>query len=127
MVPAKTKGLRVGREVVEKLFALRKDDGAAAPVAYEFGKGAAVYQATPPMNMKPILPHWGNVRPFVLAQFLMAGPPPLDSAAFAKDLDEVKRMGSKTGTERTSERRSRSTGPDRRCRRLMRSHAPCPP
>ena len=104
--PAKTEGLRVGREVAEKLFALRKDDGSAAPASYEFGKGAGVYQATPPMNMKPILPHWGNVKPFVLTsakQFPMAGPPPLDSAAFAKDFDEVKRLGSKNSTERTSE------------------------
>ena len=104
--PAKTEGLRVGREVAEKLFALRKDDGSAASAPYEFGKGAGVYQATPPMNMKPILPHWGNVKPFLLTsakQFPMAGPPPLDSPAFAKDFDEVKRLGSKNSTDRTSE------------------------
>jgi hypothetical protein len=104
--PAKTEGLRVGREVAEKLFALRKEDGSAIPASYVFGKGAGVYQATPPMNMKPILPHWGNVKPFVLAtakQFSMPGPPPVDSAAFAKDFDEVRRLGSKNSTERTSE------------------------
>ena len=104
--PAKAEGLRVGREVAEKLFALRKDDGSAAQAAYEFGKGAGVYQATPPMNIKPILPHWGNVKPFLLTsakQFAMAGPPPVDSAAFAKDFDEVKRVGSKNSTARTSE------------------------
>jgi hypothetical protein len=104
--PAKTEGLRVGREVAEKLFALRKDDGAAAQAPYEFGKGAGVYQATPPMNMKPILAHWGNVKSFLLTsakQFPMAGPPAVDSAAFAKDFDEVKRLGSKNSTARTSE------------------------
>src|SRR5262249_15567468 len=104
--PARAEGLRVGREVAEKLFALRKDDGSAAPVAYEFGKGAGVYQATPPMNMKPILSHWCNVKPFLITiakQFPRAGPPPVDSAAFAKDLDEVRRLGSKNSTERTSE------------------------
>jgi hypothetical protein len=92
--------------VAEKLFALRKDDGSAVPTSYEFGKGVGVYQATPPMNMKPILPHWGNVKPFVLTsarQFPMAGPPPLDSTAFAKDFVEVKRLGSRHSTERTSE------------------------
>lgn len=104
--PAKTEGLRVGREVAGKLVALRKDDGSASPASYEFGKGAGVYQATPPKNMKPILPHWGKVRPFMLAsakQFPMPGPPPLDSAAFAKDFDEVKRLGSWNSAERTSE------------------------
>jgi hypothetical protein len=103
---AKTEGLRVGREVAEKLLALRKDDGSAAQAAYEFAKGPGIYQATPPMNMKPILPHWGNVKPFVLTsaqQFPVAGPPAVDGTAFAKDLDEVKRLGSKTSTERTSE------------------------
>src|SRR5262249_153293 len=53
-----------------------------------------------------ILPHWGNVKPFVLTsakQFPMVGPPALDSAAFAKDFDEVKRLGSKNSTVRTSE------------------------
>jgi len=104
--PAKAEGMRVGREVAEKLFALRKDDGAAAPASYEFDKGAGVYQATPPMNMKPILPHWRSVKPFVLTspkQFPVAGPPAPDSATFAKDFNEVKRLGSKGSTERTSE------------------------
>jgi hypothetical protein len=104
--PARAEGLRVGREVADKLFALRKDDGSAAQTSYGFGKGVGVYQATPPMNMKPILAHWGKVRPFILVsatQFPISGPPPLDSAAFATDLDEVRRMGSKTSTERTSE------------------------
>jgi hypothetical protein len=75
-------------------------------VSYEFGKGPGIYQPTPPMNMKPILPHWGNVKPFVLTsakQFPMAGPPAVDSAAFAKDFDEVRRLGSKNSTARTSE------------------------
>jgi hypothetical protein len=103
---ARAEGMRIGREVAEKLFDLRKDDGAAPQTPYAFGKGTGVYQATPPMNMKPILPHWGKVKPFALtsaAQFSMAGPPAPGSAAFAKDLDEVKRMGSKVSTERTSE------------------------
>jgi hypothetical protein len=104
--PARAEGMRVGREVAERLFALRKDDGSTGQTSYEFGKGAGAYQATPPMNMKPILPHWGKIKPFVLAsatQFPMAAPHPLDSAVFARDLDEVRRMGSKTSTERTSE------------------------
>jgi hypothetical protein len=103
---ATAEGVRIGREVADKLFALRKDDGAAAQTSYAFSEGAGVYQATPPMNMKPILPHWGKVKPFALtsaAQFPVVGPPAPGSAAFAKDLDEVKRMGSKTSAERTSE------------------------
>jgi hypothetical protein len=104
--PAKTDGLRVGREVAEKLYNTRKEDGSAAQASYEFGTGAGVYQATPPMNAKPVLPQWRNVKPFALTsarQFPMAGPPAVGSAAFAKDLEEVKRLGGMKSTERTAE------------------------
>src|SRR5262249_57298201 len=83
-----------------------KADGSAAELSTGFGRVPGVYRPPPPMNMKPILPHWGNVKPFVLTsakQFPMVGPPALDSAAFAKDFDEVKRLGSKNSTVRTSE------------------------
>lgn len=104
--PSRANGLRIGREVGEKLFALRLLDGASAQVGYEFGKGAGVYQPTPPMQIKPVLPQWRAVKPFLLTsakQFAMTGPPALGSPEFAKDLDEVKRLGAKGSTERTSE------------------------
>jgi hypothetical protein len=103
---AKTEGIRLGQEVAEKMFALRKDDGSAASSSYSFGSGAGVYQATPPMNANPVLPQWRNVKPFMLAnakQFPFAGPPKPESADFAKDLNEIKRLGSKASTERTNE------------------------
>lgn len=104
--PAKSDGLRLGQEVAERLFALRKDDGSAAQQSYSFGTGAGVYQATPPMNANPVLPQWRNVKPFIITsakQFAFAGPPAVTSAAFAKDFDEVKRLGSRASTERTNE------------------------
>jgi len=104
--PAKAEGLRVGKEVAAKLFDLRKDDGAATQQTYSFGTGAGVYQATPPMNASPILPQWRNVKPFIITsskQFTFAGPPAPASVAFAKDFNEVKRLGSKASTERTNE------------------------
>jgi hypothetical protein len=103
---AKSNGVRLGQEVAEKLFALRKDDGSAAQQSYNFSTGAGVYQATPPMNASPILPQWRNVKPFILTstkQFAFAGPPAVTSAAFAKDFNEVKRLGSRASTERTNE------------------------
>jgi hypothetical protein len=104
--PAKVDGLRLGQEVAERLFALRKDDGSAAQQSYSFGSGAGIYQATPPMNANPVLPQWRYVKPFMISgakQFAPAGPPALNSAAFAKDFNEVKRMGPKGSTERTNE------------------------
>jgi hypothetical protein len=104
--PAKTEGVRIGQEVAVKLFDLRKDDGSSAQQTYSFGAGAGVYQATPPMNANPVLPQWRNVKPFIITsakQFDFSGPPAPTSAAFAKDFDEVKRLGSKVSTERTNE------------------------
>ena len=104
--PAKAEGIRVGQEVAAKLFDLRKDDGSGAQQSYAFGSGAGVYQATPPMNANPMLPQWRTVKPFVITgvkQFAFAGPPVPNTAAFAKDFDEVKRLGSKASAERTSE------------------------
>lgn len=103
---ARASGLKLGQEVAAQMFALRKDDGSAATQSYAFGTGGGVYQATPPMNASPILPHWRNLKPFVITsakQFAFAGPPAPDSAAFAKDFNEVKRLGSRVTAERTTE------------------------
>jgi hypothetical protein len=103
---ARASGLELGQEVAAQMFALRKDDGSAATQSYAFGTGGGVYQATPPMNASPILPHWRNLKPFVITsakQFAFAGPPAPDSAAFAKDFNEVKRLGSRVTAERTTE------------------------
>jgi hypothetical protein len=104
--PARANGLQLGQDVAAQTFALRKDDGSAAKQPYEFGTGAGVYQATPPMNISPVLPHWRNLKPFAIIsakQFAFAGPPAPNNAAFAKDFNEVKRLGSRTSSERTAE------------------------
>jgi hypothetical protein len=96
----------LGQEVAEKLSALRKDDGSAAKQSYSFGRGPGVYQATPPMNANPILPQWRYVKPFIITstkQFSFVGAPAITSAAFAKDFNEIERLGSRTSTERTNE------------------------
>ena len=103
---AKSDGMRIGSEVAEKILALRKTDGANGKADYSFGSGAGVYQATPPMNASPVLPHWRSVKPFMMlgaTQFPFAGPAAPASAAFAKDFNEIKSIGSKSSTRRTSE------------------------
>lgn len=103
---AKTDGMQMGREVAEKLFALRQSDGWDGKASYAFGSGPGVYQATPPMNAPPVLPHWRTVKPFLLksaAQFAFAGPPNPTSGAFAKDFNEVKMLGAKASSQRTNE------------------------
>ena len=49
---------------------------------------------------------WGNVTPFTLlsaSQYWLPGPPALSSATYARDFDEVKRLGGKASTARTAE------------------------
>jgi len=103
---AKAQGLAVGRDVAARYFETRKGDGTDAKVAYTIGRGPGVYQLTPPMNAPPVLPQWRQVKPFVLTsatQFTLSGPPALDSAAFMRDLNEVKSLGARNSTTRTNE------------------------
>ncbi|MDP1682449.1 MAG: vanadium-dependent haloperoxidase [Burkholderiales bacterium] len=103
---AKSDGMRIGGEVAEKILALRKTDGAAGKAEYSFNSGAGVYQATPPMNASPVVPHWRSVKPFMMqsaTQFPFAGPAEPASAAFAKDFNEIKSIGGKTSSKRTNE------------------------
>jgi VCPO second helical-bundle domain len=65
-----------------------------------------MYQATPPANVSPIMPHWGSVQPFTLKasnQFAVKGPTPYNSPEFARDFAEVKLMGAKKSTARTKD------------------------
>ncbi len=101
---AKADGMAIGREVAEKLMALRSRDGASASVAYTPKSGPGLYQLTPPAFGPPVLPHWGGVRPFLLksgGQVQTPGPPAANSAEFAKDLNEVKLLGAKDSPART--------------------------
>ena len=52
------------------------------------------------------VPQWSDVTPFVLmssTELVAKGPPALDSAQFAKDLDEVRRLGARDSKERTAD------------------------
>jgi hypothetical protein len=54
----------------------------------------------------PILPGWGRVTPWVLrsgSQFRPDGPPALDSGPYARDYNEVQKVGSLTSLTRTAE------------------------
>jgi hypothetical protein len=118
---AKTKGVTVGRAAGAAMLALRKDDGALRDAPYTPGTGPGKWRphpnpdpANPPIANKDlapgyapsILPGWGNVTPFTLlsaSQFWLPGPPALTSEAYARDFDEVKRLGGKISEARTPE------------------------
>ena len=73
------------------------------PTLYRpYTAAAGIYVPT----VLPVASGWGQVTPFALkesAQFRPAAPVSLQSTQWAKDCDEVKKMGAKTGSARTAE------------------------
>ena len=114
-------GVAVGRAAAAAIVGLRKDDGALKEVPYTPGGAPGQWRPHPnPVPADPpipspalalgyaasMLPGWGNMTPFTLlsgAQFRPAGPPVLTSEAYARDFNEVKRLGGKQSTARTPE------------------------
>jgi hypothetical protein len=101
---AKVDGAALGKGAAEMVLALRRDDGMAEKPSYTAKSGPGAWQLPPDAN--PIGPNWGVVAPFVLKSiddFRFPGPPPLTSARYAQDFDEVKTVGAKHSTQRTAE------------------------
>jgi hypothetical protein len=99
---AKTDGIRLGEQAAAAMLAERSTDGADAPNTYRPFATPGKYVPT----VFPVLSTWGGVRPFALKtgrQFRPLAPYALTSAQWAKDYNEVKRMGAKAGSARTAE------------------------
>ena len=97
----------VGGKVAQEILKWRDNDGSKAPAPeYVLPPLPGLWQPTPPAFQPPSFPQFGDVLPFGLltsTQYLPAPPPTLTSAAYAADVDEVKRLGSATNSERTAE------------------------
>jgi hypothetical protein len=108
-LPEDDPGVAVGATAAAGIIALRAGDGsfpAVPPPAFIGGTDPGVWRPTPPANLPMLAPWLGDVTPFTLkssAQFLGLPPPPLDSRRYARDYDEVKALGSLTGSTRTPE------------------------
>jgi hypothetical protein len=99
--PAKTAGIAVG-EKAAAILARRADDGAATGETYRPHTTAGVYVPT----VIPAVPQWPQRKPWLMtspAQFRPGPPPPLTSAVWARDYDEIKALGGKHSTRRTAE------------------------
>ena len=103
---AKTRGIAVGEAAAAAMIAARTDDGRFG--AYRFPVGSS------PGEWRPVLPAFVNdpnawlkdVRPFLFesgTQFQSDGPLSLTSRKYARELDEVKSLGSATSTTRTAD------------------------
>src|SRR5262245_7998805 len=102
--PAKADGVVLGKAAAEKMLALRRNDRMSETASFVPKSGAGVFQLPP--NVDPIGTHWGSVTPFVLKSiedFRLPGPPPLASARYAEEFNEVKAVGAKNSTLRTAE------------------------
>jgi membrane-associated phospholipid phosphatase len=102
--PRKRIGLEWGEHVAREIPAWRASDGADAVVDPPSGSGAGVWQPTPPAFARYLLPQWGFVLPFAMPTSAFVrppGPPPLDSADWVADYNEVKRLGTAVGSART--------------------------
>jgi hypothetical protein len=98
---------------------LRKADGAMTKVAYTPGSQPGQWRphpnpvpANPPIsdpvfaagNVPAVLPQWAQMMPFTMRapwQFRLPPPPSLTSEIYARDYNEVKRLGGKQSAVRT--------------------------
>jgi hypothetical protein len=104
--PEKTNGIAVGQQTAAGILALRVNDGRDATVAYSPGSGPGVWAPTPPGFLAAAAPEAAHVQPFALnspSQFRAEPPPLLTSDTWARDYNEVKRLGVATGSARTPE------------------------
>jgi len=107
--PAKTTGITVGEAAAAAMIAARTNDVSPVPEFYApTSTAAGEWQLTPscsPAGGTSL--HWQNLAPFGIANaadFVAAPPPALTSNEYAKNVNEVKRVGSKTSAERPQDR-----------------------
>lgn len=109
---AKAAGIEAGEAAAAALVALRASDGASPPtVSPALPAAPGVWQVTTP-GCAPtatggVFYHWGGVAPFGVpdVRAFAPGPPPrLTSREFAKDYEEVRRMGHATSPDRPQDR-----------------------
>ena len=108
--PAKADGVALGKAAADKMLALRRNDKMNETAAFASKAGPGGFQL--PANANPIGPHWGAVTPFMIKtieDFRLPGPPPLTSARYAQDYNEVKAIGAKNSKERTAEQTAIAT------------------
>lgn len=99
---AKRAGIEVGERAAADVMARRRDDGSDTPETYRPATQAGVYVPT----TIPAVPQWPPRKPWHLtsaAQFRPPPPPALDSALWARDFNEVKTLGARTGSTRSPE------------------------
>jgi hypothetical protein len=104
--PFVQRGLAWGTHVADEILAWRANDGFTAVLPpYVASTLPGRWQPTPPTFGPPLFRQFAQMTPFALAspgQFPLPGPPPLTSARYARDLNEVEALGSVNSSVRTA-------------------------
>jgi hypothetical protein len=98
-------GIAVGAAAAAAMVAARRDDGAFSDATWKAGTAPGQWRPTPPGFLQ-VGAWFATLKPFVIrdpAEFRTPGPPALTSAAYARDLNEVKALGSATNSIRTQD------------------------
>jgi hypothetical protein len=105
--PRKTEGIDAGNAAADAMLTARANDGRFGPSPWVPNPDPGHWQPLLNPDGTPILdptPWVGDVKPFLMtssSQFRTDGPNALTSAAYAKDFNEVKALGSLNSTTRT--------------------------
>jgi len=101
---SKTGGIAVGEAAAATMIEARRDDGAFSGATWPVGDQPGQWRPTPPGFLQ-VGAWFATLRPFAAdpAEHRTAGPPALGSRAYARELNEVKSLGSATSTTRTPE------------------------
>jgi hypothetical protein len=99
---AKKAGIALGEQAVTAVLTMRSDDNLAISETYRPQTTPGAYVPT----MLPLLPQWPKRKPWNMTsadQFRPGPPPSLNSELWARDYNEIKSMGVKSGSKRTSD------------------------
>ena len=101
---SKDDGIALGQQVADQIITWRSTDGATKVVPYTPKTDPGIWVPTPPAFASALDPQWPDVTPFAMtsgSQFRPSGPPALDSAKYAEELNYVKEIGKIDSLTRT--------------------------
>jgi hypothetical protein len=102
---AKQGGIRIGNQTAAAMIASRENDGSDGTELWPVGDEPGQWRPTPPDFANGVA--WvAHLKPFAvpdIAKFTTPGPPALTSREYARDVNEVKLLGSAMSTVRTAD------------------------
>jgi hypothetical protein len=102
---AKEQGISLGNKAAEAILEKRENSGYDSEGEFIPGNDPGEYRITPPFD-EPIGTGWPDTEPMAMTspdQFRPGPPPALDSETYAREFEEVKRLGRKASEDRTDD------------------------